>query len=365
MFPGFRNLTLSCDIVNVRPMSRSFLRKFLILFCVFGFAMNVPAPLIYRPGEGWIYEKVGEDSGDWARGRAKDQLKIAQDSLDSGNISTALKASKRLVARWPLSDYAPAAQYIMGRCYEEKGHLEKAFKTYQTLIEDFPKSTNYEEVLERQYEIATRYLNGRWFRLWNYIPMFPSMDRTSKMYADVVRNGPYSAVGPKAQMAIGEAREKQREYSLAVQAYIRAADRYNELPQVSANAVYKAAQAWERQANKAGYDQSTAGASIEMFTDFSLLFPNDPRVEDARASIRNLRVEQALGAYQIAKYYEYKRNWMAAEIYFNEVLLMDRQSVYAEEARTTLAELKDYTDYLRTKQSRPLPNETAAAAAGN
>jgi len=357
----FRTLTLPGDIVTVPAMSRPLLRKFLILFFLFGFVMNVPAPLIYRPGEGWIYEKVGEDRGAWERGRAKDQLEIAQTALDDGDISIALKASKRLVSRWPLSDYAPEGQYIMGRCYEEKGFLEKAFKTYQKLVEDYPKSTRYQEVLGRQYEITNRYLNGRWFRLWNYIPMFPSMDRTAKMYADIVRNGPYSAVGPKAQMAIGEAREKQREYSLAVQAYIRAADRYSELPGVSADAVYKAAQAWERQANKAGYDQGSAGEAIDMYTDFSLLFPTDPRVDDARTTIRKLRVEQALGAYQTARYYEKKRKWLAAEIYFNEVLLMDSQSVYAEEARRTLAALKDYTDYLRSKQKQPLPGETPAA----
>jgi outer membrane protein assembly factor BamD (BamD/ComL family) len=191
------------------------------------------------------------------------------------------------------------------------------------------------------------------------------MDRTAKMYADVVKNGPYSTVGPKAQMAIGEAREKQREYSLAVRAYIRAADRYHELPGVSADAVYRAAQAWERQANKAGYDQGSAGEAINMYIDFSLLFPNDPRVDEARTAVRKLRVEQALGAYQTAKYYEKRRKWLAAEIYFNEVLLLDSQSVYAEEARTTLAALKDYTDYLRTKQSKPLPNETPAASSAN
>jgi outer membrane protein assembly factor BamD (BamD/ComL family) len=343
-------------------MSRSFVFRFLLVFCLLGFATRLPAPLIYRPGEGWVYEKVGEDTGAWSRGRAKDQLEVAQQALELGNISTALKAAKRLVARWPLSDYAPEAKYIMGRCYEEKGHLQRAFDTYQELIEDYPKTMNYEDVLDRQYEIANRFLNGRWFRLWNYIPMFPSMDRTSKMYAKIVRNGPYSDVGPKAQMAIGEAREKQREYRLAEQAYIRAADRYHELPGVSADAVYRAAQALEKQANKAGYDQGTAGDAIDMFTDFSLLYPLDPRVDDARSSVQKLRVEQALGAYQIARYYEKKRAWLAAEIYYNEVLLMDAQSIYAEEARTRLAEIKDYTDYLRSKQSEPLPNETPAAA---
>ena len=38
---------------------------------------------------------------------------------------------------------------------------EKAFKAYQQLVEKYPKSANYNEVVERQYVIANRYLAGQ------------------------------------------------------------------------------------------------------------------------------------------------------------------------------------------------------------
>ena len=57
---------------------------------------------------------------------------------------------------WPLSDHAPQAQYLQARCLQAKGEDEKAFKAYQVLLEKYPKAINYEEALQRQYEIASR-----------------------------------------------------------------------------------------------------------------------------------------------------------------------------------------------------------------
>jgi len=159
--------------------SRS-LRLLLILFCQLAFPFRSPAPLIYRPGEGWTYEPVGGE-GRWQRSRAKEQLDVAQKAFDQRDYSLGLKAAKRVVRVWPLSDYAPPAQYLVGRCYEAKGQDEKAFKEYQTVLEKQPKIAGFPEIIGRQYGIADKFLAGKWFRLWGVIP-YPSKDKTAEMY---------------------------------------------------------------------------------------------------------------------------------------------------------------------------------------
>src|SRR6266702_4472112 len=159
-------------------MTRRSVRVLLLAFGLLAFPFNSPAPLIYRPGEGWIYEPVG-GVGKWQMTRAKDQLEVAQAAFDKGDHSLALKAARRVVRVWPLSDYAPQAQYLVGRCFEADGNDEKAFKEYQKLLEKHPKMLNYEEVLRRQFHIAEKYLAGKWFKLWGFIPFFPSMEKTS------------------------------------------------------------------------------------------------------------------------------------------------------------------------------------------
>ena len=316
------------------------MRLSIAVLCLLVLPVKTPAPLVYRAGEGWSYEPIG--GGKWTRTRAKEQLEVAQAAFDKEDFKLALKAARRTVRVWPLSDYAPQAQYLMARCLEAKGQDEKAFKAYQSLLEKYPKAINYEEVLDRQYQIANRYLGGKWFRLWGYIPFSPSMDKTSDMYDKVIKNGPYSNVAPQAQLNIGAAREKQSDFPQAVKAYEKAADIYHEQKTVAADAIYKAGDAYNKQARTAEYDQSVAGKAIATFSDFIALYPEDPRVPEAQKVIDNLRVEQARGALKIAQFYEKKKKWDGALVYYNEVLVADPNSTskYTEEAKKRIAAIK-------------------------
>jgi outer membrane protein assembly factor BamD len=312
---------------------------------LFAFPLESPAPLVYRPGEGWTYESPGSD-GNWTRQRAADQLEVAREAFEAGRYGLAIKAARRTVQTWPMSDHAPEAQYLLARAYDARGHSERAFKEYQTLVERYPKFDKYQEVVERQFEIANLYLDGKWFRLWGYIPLFGSMERTVQMYEKVIKNGPYSPVAPQAQINIGSARENQSSFfnkvdpfREALQAYLKAADRYFDNQAVASEAVFRAANAYLQQARKADYDQTMAAQAIAAFGDFITLYPNDPRVPEAREKISQLRIEQARGSYATARFYEKRKSWSGALIYYNEVLLNDPTSPYAEPARQKIQEI--------------------------
>lgn len=328
---------------------------FVLLACLVLLPLNTPAPLIYRAGEGWSYEPVG--GGKWVKTRAKDQLEVAQNAFDQKDYSLALKAARRTVKIWPLSDYAPQAQYLLARCYEAKGQDERAFKEYQKVLEKYPKVANYDEILTRQNVIANRFLAGQWFKLWGYVPFFPSMDKTSEMLEKVIKNGPYSEVAPQAQINVGSAREKQlsffnptEPYKQAIKAYKHAADQYHYQKDVAADALYKAGLAYYKQAKTAEYDQSVAGQAIETFTDLMTLFPEDSRVPEVQKIIEDLKAEQARGSLQIARFYEKKKRWRGALVYYNEVVNKDPNSKYAEEAKHRIEALNKRADQTTAQQ---------------
>jgi tetratricopeptide (TPR) repeat protein len=197
---------------------------------------------------------------------------------------------------------------------------ERAFKEYQKALTKYPKLDNYSEIQQRQFEIANRYLGGQWFKLWGYIPFFPSMDRTAKLFDQVNKNGPYSEIGPKALMNIGAAREKQKDFRQAVRAYERAADKYYDRPKVGADAMYAAGIAWNRLARRAEYDQSIAGNAINFLNDFKALYPDDQRSEEATKIVSSLKTEQARGALKTAEFYEKYKRYQGALVYYNEAL---------------------------------------------
>jgi outer membrane protein assembly factor BamD len=325
-------------------MKRWILRALMVSACFLILPRQTPAPLIFRAGEGWYYEPVG--GGSWVRQLPREQLEISEQAFEKGEFEVALRSALRTVRVWPYSDYAPKAQYMVGRCYEEKNWDERAFKEYQKLLEKYPKIEAYEEVLGRQYAIAHRFLEGQRFRLWGRIPLFASMDKTSQMYEKVIKNGPYSIVAPQAQLDIGAAREKQSSflnrispYREAVKAYETAADRYHDRPVVAAEALYKAGLAYQKQARKAEYDQSVAGRAITTFSDFVTLYPDDPRVPEVKQIMQELRTEQSRGSFEIARYYETQERWDGALVYYNEALIKDPDSVYAQRAKSRIEEL--------------------------
>ena len=308
-------------------MNRWSPRLAVTLVCILAFPFASFAPLVYRPGEGWVYEPVG--GGKWIRTNAKDQLDVAQSAFDEKDYGLAMKAARRVIKAWPDADteYAAAARYVVARCHEAKGQDERAFNEYQGILEKHPKVENYQEILQREFEIADRFLAGQWFKLWGYIPFFPSMDKTVQMYEKIIKNGPHSAVAPAAQMNIGAAREQQVSFfnrfdpfREAVKAYEKAADQYRDNRSIASEALFKAGHAYFRQAKKADYDQNVAGQAIATFTDFITLYPADPRVPEARDVITSLKIEQARGNFEIAHYYERKRQWKGARIYYNAVV---------------------------------------------
>lgn len=318
-------------------------RWLLCLLCVVGiasFARRCPAPIIFRPGEGWTYEPVGQ-TGKWERKTAKEQLQVAQEAFDRRDYGVAQKACNRVVKVWPLSVYAGPAEVLLGRVYEMRGMDERAFKAYQNALTKHPNLPNYPEVIQRQLAIANRFLGGQWFRtLFGYLPIAPSMSRTAGLLDQVVDNGPYHATGPIAQMQVGTARERQKDYPLAVKAYQKAADAYYDQPEIASDALFRVGLAWQRQAKRAEYDQSASSKSIDAMNDFKALYPGDKRVPEATAVVLDLKSEQARGAFETARFYERYRRYQGALVYYNEVQLKDSKSPLAEKARERIEVLK-------------------------
>lgn len=332
-------LTWPQPVITVGFMSRRRFH-FIILAGFLAFLpLRSPAPLVYTPGEGWTYESLG-GIGKWRRERAKDQLEVTQQAFEAKDYSLASKSGAYLLRTWPLSDYAPDAQFLVARCHELQGNDEKAFNEYQTMFEKYPKSDKLKEALRQQYQIGLRFLAGEKFKLWGRIPFLPSMEKTAGLFEKIVKSGPYSEIAPQAQLRIGAAYEKKKDYPEAVAAYERAADRYHDRPVVAADALYRAGMVYSKQAATAEYDQGSAGQAIAMFTDLMTLFPKDRRIPEAKRIIASLKTEQARGSFKIAEFYAKQKKWNGALVYYNEVLLNGPDSSLASVARNRIDQIK-------------------------
>ena len=289
---------------------------------------DCPAPLIWRKGEGWRYESGGVST---AAPNPTEQLALARSFQAQKDYGHALDCYRRLLARWPTSSAAQDAQFGLAECLSRKGYHYKAFKEYQALLAKHPDTKLFDEVLQRQFEIGNLFLAGERDKAWG-IRWFKAPEKAVEIFEQVVKNGPFSPVGPEAQYRVGVAQEKLQEPKLAIRAYEKVIERYPKHP-LAETAAFAIGLAYYREAKQAEYDQGAADQAITAFSDFLVRYPRSNRTEMARQFLVALQREQARGLFQIGQFYESNRKYKAALIYYNEVIEQNPQTDWAKLAR--------------------------------
>src|SRR5580658_1385340 len=122
------------------------------LYCLLATLLVVPAKatLTWIPGEGWSDDSSGTDV---TASSSRDQLELAHKAEAEGRRDDALKEYKALLRRWPLSFFAPEAQFRVGKILEDEADFANAFKAFQNMVAKYPSSDYFEQALGEQYRI--------------------------------------------------------------------------------------------------------------------------------------------------------------------------------------------------------------------
>jgi outer membrane protein assembly factor BamD len=319
-------------------MSTTTVKRPLLLTVLVGmlallFPTESPAPLVWRKGEGWTYEREGVTTGK----TPPEQLEIAKALHENKEYGNAITAYRRLIRRWPTAAAAQDARLGLAQCLSAIGYHYRAFKEYQQLIERHPNTPHFETVLQRQFEIANLFQAGERDKAFG-VRWFPAPAKAIEIYSQIVKNGPYSKIAPEAQFRIGLTHEKQRAYLSAVRAYERLLERYPRHPLAEA-AQFQIGAAYRSEAARAEYDQNAANQAIAAFTEFLVRHPNSEKAPLAEQYRAELKVEQVRGLFRIGQFYEKKRSYEAALVYYNEVIEQHPRSTWAEAAQEKIASL--------------------------
>jgi outer membrane protein assembly factor BamD len=302
------------------------------VFCLI-FPQSCPAPLIWRKGEGWTYERSGSESAN----NPKDQLALGRKYQAAKDYDHAVSAYRRVIAKWPTSIATQDARMGLAESLAGLKYYYKAYKEYQNLIDKNPNSPYFDTAIQRQYEIANLFLAGQKLRTWHFY-IFSGLSKAGEIYAQVVKNGPYSKVGPLAQFRIGLVYEKEKDYLSAVHAYEKLLERYPNDP-LAEDAQFQIGWAQYKEARRAEYDQNAANQSLAAFSDFLLRYPSSPKAPRAEELRAELKQDQSRGLYQIGQFYEKRRDIKAALIYYNQVIEQNPKSAWANTAQRQITVL--------------------------
>jgi len=305
------------------------------------FTQSLPAPLVWRPGEGISYEQGNAKDGGTVAESSREQFEYASSLEAQGKYKEARAAYSALVRRWPFSFFADDAQFKIGWCLEKLGDFDRAFNAYQVVVDKYPGSEYFEQSIERQFAIANTYFAGEPQRVLN-VPLPPSFERTIKKYQQIIKNAPHGRLAPAAQLRIGMCYQAMRRWSLAVDSFQKVIDYYYNSEEID-DAYYQIAASWFNASNESGYDAAAAEKAYDAFRDFLRLFPNSELAPQARENLNAIQARQSEGTLGIARFYESQKKWNAAEIYYNEVISRFPESQDANYARERLVAIQQLT----------------------
>lgn len=268
------------------------------------------------------------------------QLEYARQFLVEGKYKQAKDETDKFVKFYADSDLADENQYLRAEILLAQGKHMEAADALQTLLVSYPDSELYDEAIAKQYEIGDALFeegraraDRRWWRPFEGRPL----RRAAEVYTMVIDNRPFTDEAAEAQYKVGLVQFTRGEYLTATYEYNRVIGDYPASPWVP-EAMHGLAETYYAMALPPDYDQEPSSLAIQKIDDFAGRYPADPRVSELREKRVEMRDNIAEQRLRIARFYEKRRNFDAAAIYYQVVADEYPGTAAAERARTWLDE---------------------------
>lgn len=257
--------------------------------------------------------------------------KQAEDYWNAGKYKQARKTFALVEKRSLSSRERAHAILAQGDCYLKQGNHWKAFGQYRKAIDNYASFIPYNKVLQVEFDMADKYYSSNKKRL-GLIP-YSTREKAIEIFDHLVQAAPYSPLASKslyngAQLALSD-----KNYQGAID---RLTDLVTKYPKSSSAAdarvdLAKILLDYAEIADGDGALSKTADAELDRFLT---LFPDHPRVEEAKAlKVRSTEIEAKRLLY-LGEFYQRPahRRLPASSRYLNEVLTTYRDSESAEAA---------------------------------
>ncbi len=314
---------------------------------------------VWSPEQGKFINPEGEaeNSADEAYNRA---MKLYKDK----NLKEAEDKIKEILKKTPNAKIAPEALYRLGVIAEEQGDYLKAFKQYKKLIESYPSSERFNEVVEREFRIGNLFFSGKKAK-FSGLEILPALPRAAAVFEHIVKNAPYSDFGDKAGFQLGLTYKKMGQFKKAVEAFQDVLDQHPQSSLVQ-QARYQLAETSYQRSAAEFRDQRALDDASKQVDSFLTRYSEEDAGSEASEEAAKLRQaideKNAEKNYRVGAYYE-KTNYLdSALIYYGDVSKRYPHTIWGKKAGEKLKSLKAPADYLNS-QEKELQDEEASLRA--
>ena len=273
-----------------------------------------------------------------ARDTPAEQFAYAKELAENDDFKKACKMCDALVREWPASPEAPQAQLmfamLLAKSLEE---YDEAFEQIGYLLDFYPRSCAYEELVEYQYKLVNLMLREK----KTFLGMsFTSTRVMRQHYEMIVRRAPGAKYVPEAMMKIADLREQDQQYEEAVLVYASVISRFPDSPEAR-TAAYLQAKARMWLVRRLAYNLPRCRDTVGYLKQTLKRIPDHPQAEEMKTWLGELMNYMAEDAYVRAKFYDTRQRTKHAAIASYERFLEEYpDSAYAETVSRRIDELK-------------------------
>ncbi len=284
----------------------------------------------------WIWTPK---SGKWVnpknlpKDNPQEQFAYAKSFFDNNKYEEAKREFHKLLKAYPKSAEAAESQYYLGLAEEEQGKLYEAFQAYQLVIDKYPFSERIQEIIEKEYKIAERFMAGEKRKALGID--LPVENPAIEIFGKVVENSTYGPLASKAQYKLGLVLKGLMRYYEAEEEFGKVVSRYPDSEWSSA-AKFQIDSCRANLSKGFAYDQGSAQEAKEKFQEFVKEHPDAVLSLDAEKNISQIRQKEAEASYNTALFYEKQKAFDSAKIYYNSIVSDYPQSPWAAQAAAKL-----------------------------
>ncbi|GMW00486.1 MAG: hypothetical protein AMXMBFR84_16230 [Candidatus Hydrogenedentota bacterium] len=268
------------------------------------------------------------------------QVEYARSLMVQGKYKEAIDETNKFKDFYGDSEFADENQFLRGEIRMAQEKYLDAAKEFQQVVAVYPSTNLFDQVIAKQYEIADLFydtgVQNQSKSFWHIFKKRP-FRRAIEVYTMVIDNQPFTDSAAEAQYKLGLCHHTLEEYVEAAFEYRRVIEDYGMSEWVD-DASYGLCKCYYDGSLPALYDQTPSQLAVAAIDDFNSRFPNDSRVGELTAMRQEMYERVAEQRLLTAKFYEKRRKFESAAIYYEVVVDQFPGTVAAQEASAWLSE---------------------------
>lgn len=238
--------------------------------------------------------------------------------------------------------YEGDVHYYLGSAFYALCDLELANEHISLFLEKWASTKFFKNAVMVKYKIARKYQNGYRKHVLGYksLPKLESgYEDALLLFDEVIGLLPREAVAGKAMFHKAQMKIDDARYNEAVQIYESLIGHFAGTDLASRSFLMIAKVRFTQCSNKA-LSQNYLDLARKNLLDFEVYAPNDKRIVQVRKYLEKMQNLFARDLFHSARYFEKKKNYRAAVIFYQSILKKYPESSYATEITHYIEELK-------------------------